>query len=42
MIMHGQEAYEGLTAYVVVDEESGPISFSAVIFPGDMPEPPTE
>lgn len=42
MIMYGQDAYEGLTAYVVVDEESGPISFSAVIFPGDMPEMPIE
>ncbi len=42
MIMHGENAYEGLTAYVVVDEESGPITFSAVIFPGDMPTPPIE
>lgn len=41
-IMHGENAYEGLTAYVVVDEESGPITFSAVIFPGDMPTPPME
>jgi hypothetical protein len=42
MVMYGEDAYEGLTAYVVIDEESGPISFSAVIFPGDMPAPPIE
>ena len=36
-IMSGEDASEGLTAYVVVDEASEPVSFSAATFPGEMP-----
>ena len=40
VVMHGEDAYEGLTAYVVMDLETQPASFSAAIFPGDVPELP--
>lgn len=35
MILRGEGAHEGLTAYVVMDTEAP--SFRAAIFPGDMP-----
>jgi len=35
MLMHGTGTYEGLTSYVVWDEN--PPTFQAAIFPGDMP-----
>ena len=36
MVLSGEDAYEGLTAYVVVDEAGR--TFSAAIFPGAMPD----
>ena len=43
LLMRGEDAYEGLTAYVVVDLVTQ--TFAASIFPGDMPafpEPPAD
>jgi hypothetical protein len=43
MVLHGEDAYDGLTAYLVVDEAGR--TFSAALFPGEMPgssEPPVE
>jgi len=43
LVMEGQDAYEGLTAYVVMDLRGR--TFNAAIFPGGMPElpePPAE
>lgn len=40
IVLEGQGPYEGLTAHVVVDQDAGPITFSAAIFPGGLPEPP--
>jgi hypothetical protein len=43
MVMQGEDAYEGLTAYVVMD--LGAQTLAASIFPGEMPpfpEPPAE
>ena len=37
VIMQGEDAYEGLTAYVVIDYTTSPIEFVAAIFPGEMP-----
>ncbi len=37
VIMHGEDAFEGLTAYVVIDYTASPIEFVAAIFPGEMP-----
>jgi hypothetical protein len=45
VVLHGEDAYEGLTAYVLLDWTSSPASFKAAIFPGEMPafpEMPTE
>ncbi len=41
MILRGEGAYEGLTAYVVQDWAQGPVAaFTAAIFPGEMPVSP--
>ena len=38
VILHGEGAYEGLTAYLLMDEgASGSATFAGVIFPGEMP-----
>jgi hypothetical protein len=37
IVLHGEDAYEGLTAYVVLDVEAEPLTFNAAIFPGEMP-----
>jgi hypothetical protein len=37
VILHGEDAYEGLTAYVLIDFRVFPIEFVAAIFPGEMP-----
>ena len=38
VILHGEDAYEGLTAYLLMDEgTSGSATFTGVIFPGEMP-----
>ena len=38
VILHGEDAYEGLTAYLLLDEgTSGSATFAGVIFPGEMP-----
>jgi hypothetical protein len=36
----GEGGHEGLTAYVVIDWNSEPGSFTGAIFPGDMPASP--
>jgi hypothetical protein len=42
VILHGEDAYEGLTAYVLMDEGTdGAATFSAVIFPREMPPFPS-
>ena len=38
LIMQGEDAYEGLTAYVVMDLRGR--TFNAAIFPGELPEYP--
>lgn len=39
MLLHGEDAYEGLTAYVVVAQHADdPPTFDAAVFPGEMPE----
>lgn len=40
ILLEGQGAYEGLTAYIVLDQDAEPISFTAAILPGSLPEPP--
>ncbi|MGD8486956.1 MAG: hypothetical protein PVH07_09995 [Chloroflexota bacterium] len=45
VILRGEDAYEGLTAYVVIDLKVEPFEFVAGIFPGEMPpfpEPPAD
>jgi len=37
VILHGEGAYEGLTAYVLTDYSERPATFVAAIFPGEMP-----
>ena len=38
VILHVEDAYEGLTAYLLLDEgTSGSATFAGVIFPGEMP-----
>ena len=38
VILHGEDAYEGLTAYLLMDEgTSGSATFTGVIVPGEMP-----
>ena len=38
VILHGEDAYEGLTAYLLLDEgTSGSATFAGVLFPGEMP-----
>jgi hypothetical protein len=37
VVLHGEDAYDGLTAYVLMDWTSSPTSFVAAIFPGEMP-----
>ena len=39
VILHGEDAYEGLSAYIVIDRASS--TFNAAILPGGMPEFPT-
>lgn len=41
-VMHGADAYEGLTAIVMLDQEGQPPSISAAIFPGDAPAYPDD
>ena len=44
-VLQGEDAYDGLTAYILLDWTSSPASFKAAIFPGEMPafpEMPTE
>mgnify|MGYP001817615514 CR=1 FL=1 len=39
ILLSGEGAYEGLTAYVMMDEnDDEPPTFSAAVFPGEMPE----
>ena len=40
VLLRGEGAYEGLTAYVVVDSTTDPATFVAGVFPGDMPAQP--
>lgn len=40
LIMEGQGQYEGLIAYVVVQQDAEPITFSAGILPNGLPEAP--
>ncbi len=40
MILRGEDGYEGLTTYVVMDDGLSGTSFHAAIFPGDMPAVP--
>jgi hypothetical protein len=40
MVLHGEDAYDGLTAYVLMDWTSSPTSFAAAVFPGEMPSFP--
>ena len=39
VILHGEDAYDGLTAYLLLDEGTydGSATFAGVIFPGEMP-----
>lgn len=37
VVLHGEDAYEGLTAYVLMDWTANPTSFTAAVFPGEMP-----
>jgi len=37
VVLHGEDAYDGRTAYVLLDWTSSPPSFKAAIFPGEMP-----
>ena len=39
VVLHGEDAYEGLTANVVIDRASR--TFNAAVLPGGMPEFPT-
>ena len=41
VILHGEGAYEGLTAYVLMDWHTDPTTFTAAIFAGEMPAFPT-
>lgn len=41
MVLAGGGAYEGLTAYLVVDRGQPARPFTGIIFPGEMPEAPT-
>ena len=40
MVLRGEGDYDGLTAYVVLDFVADPVSFSAAIFPAELPAPP--
>ncbi len=40
MILTGDGAYAGLTAYLTVDWGTPGRPFNGIIFPGEMPEPP--
>lgn len=40
MMLTGDRAYAGLTAYLVVDWGQPDRPFTGIIFPGEMPEPP--
>jgi hypothetical protein len=43
VILHGEDAYEGLTAYVIMQwnpSSSPEATFAAAIFPGEMPPVP--
>ena len=40
VILTGEGAYEGLTAYVIVEQDIGARDLLGVIFAGDMPSPP--
>ena len=39
VILHGEGAYEGLTAYLLMDWSSLPADLVGAIFPGEMPSP---
>jgi hypothetical protein len=38
IVMQGEEGYEGLTAYVVINEAGAETTVEAAVFPGEMPE----
>ena len=40
MILTGEGAYAGLTAYLNLDWGTPGRPFRGIIFPGEMPEPP--
>ena len=40
MILTGEGAYAGLTAYLNLDWAQIGRPFTGIIFPGEMPEPP--
>jgi hypothetical protein len=40
MILAGEGAYAGLTAYLLLDWTTPGRPFNGIIFPGEMPEPP--
>ena len=45
IVLHGQDAYEGLTAYILMDWATEPATFVGAIFAGELPqfpEPPTD
>jgi hypothetical protein len=41
MILTGEGAYAGLTAYLLLDWGTIGRPFTGIIFPGEMPEPPS-
>lgn len=40
VVLRGEGAYEGLTAYLVMDYSTEPATFVGAIFPGEMPSAP--
>ena len=42
VILHGEGAYEGLTAYVVIDCTASPIEFVAAMVPGETRSSPSD
>jgi hypothetical protein len=40
VVLTGEGAYAGLTAYVLMDWTKDPATFVGAIFPGEMPSPP--
>lgn len=41
VLLHGEGAYEGLTAYLLVDWKQEPASFEGAILPGEWPAEPS-